>query len=72
MEDIRKINKSFKECDLLIKDVNEAIKNKTKEQTDGFSGMLLGTLGASLLGNMLAGKWCIWAGEGTIKAGQDF
>ena len=56
MEDIRKINKSFKECDLLIKDVNEAIKNKTKEQTDGFSGMLLGTLGASLLGNMLAGK----------------
>ena len=56
MEDIRKINKSFKECDLLIKDVNEAIKNKTKEQTDRFPGMLLGILGASLLGNMLAGK----------------
>ena len=31
--------------------------------------MLLGTLGASLLGNMLAGKGVIRAGEGTIRAG---
>ena len=31
--------------------------------------MLLGTLGASLLGNLLTGKGAIRAGEGTIKAG---
>ena len=34
--------------------------------------MLLGTLGASLLGNLLTGKGTIRAGEGTIRAGQDF
>ena len=34
--------------------------------------MLLGILGASLLGNMLPGKGVIWAGERTIRAGQDF
>ena len=34
--------------------------------------MLLGTLDASLLGNLLTGKQTIRAGEGTIRAGQDF
>ena len=34
--------------------------------------MLLGTLGASSLGNMLAGKEVMRAGEGAIRAGQDF
>ena len=34
--------------------------------------MLLGTLGASLLGNLLAGKGTIWVGEGTVRAGQAF
>ena len=51
--------------DLLIKDVNEAIKNEGKEQKGGFLGMLLGTLGASLSVNLLTGK-------GTIRAGQTF
>ena len=32
--------------------------------------MLLGTLGASLLGNLLVGKETIWAGKGTIRAGE--
>ena len=45
------------------------IKNEAKEQKGGFPSMLLGTLGASLLGNMLAGKGVIRAGEGTIRAG---
>ena len=38
----------------------------------GFLSMLLSTLGASLLGNALAGKITTWADEGTIIAGQDF
>ena len=45
------------------------MKNESKEQKGGFLGMLLGTLGASLLGNMLAGKGVIRAGEGTAKVG---
>ena len=56
---------------LLIKGVSERNKNEAKEQKGGFLGMLLGTFGANLLGNLLAGKGTI-EGEGTIRAGQDF
>ena len=52
ISDIMKIIKSG----LLIKDVSEIIKNETNEQKGGFLGMLLGTSGASLLGNLLTGK----------------
>ena len=45
------------------------VKNEVKEQKGGFLSMLIGTLGASLSGNMLAGRGVIRAGEGTIKAG---
>ena len=45
------------------------MKQKNKK---GFFSMLLGTLGASLLGNLSPGKGTIRAGEGTIRAGQDF
>ena len=51
-----KINKSLEDPGLLIKGVNETIKNEEKEQKGEFLGMLLDTLGASLLGNMMAGK----------------
>ena len=61
ISDIMKIVKSG----LLIKDVSEIIKNETKEQKGGFLGMLLGTSGASLLGNLLTGK-------GAIRACQNF
>ena len=44
---------------MLLKAVNKAIQNKAKEQKRGFLSMLLGTLGASLLGNILAGKGAI-------------
>ena len=67
-----KIVKSLEESGLLVKDVSEIIKNEAKEQKGGFLGMLLGTLGASLLGNLLTGKAKIRAGEGAIRAGQDF
>ena len=51
-----KIVKSLEDSDFLFKGVSETIQNETKEQGGGFLSMLLRTLGASLLGNMLAGK----------------
>ena len=51
-----KIVKSLEESSLLIKDVSETIINEVKEQTGGFLSMLLGALGASLLGNLLKDK----------------
>ena len=56
----------------LIKSVSETILNEVKDQRGGFLGMLLGTLGASLLGNLLTGKDTIRASEGAITAGKDF
>ena len=72
MNDIMKIVLSLEESDLLIKGISETIENEAKEQKGGFLGMLLGTLDASLLGNLLTGKSTIRASEGTIRAGQDF
>ena len=67
---IMKIVKSLEESGLLIKGVSETIKNKAKEQKGGFLGTLLGTLGASLLGNLLTGTGTVRAGEGTFRAGK--
>ena len=72
MNAIIKIVKSLEESGLLIKSLSEAIENKAKEQKDGFFRMLLGTLGASLLGNLLIGKDAIREGEDVIRAGHDF
>ena len=63
MENILKIIKSLEDFGILLKGVGETIKSKSKEQRDGFLSMLLGTLGASLLINMLTGKGVIRAGE---------
>ena len=54
MNDIMKKIKSLEESGLLIKGISETIKNEAKEQKGGFLGMLLGTLGASLLENQLS------------------
>ena len=70
MEDIIKIVKSLEDFDLLIKGVSETIQNEAKEQKGGFLSKLLGTLGASLLGNMLAGKGTAIAGYG-FKGGKE-
>ena len=51
-----KIIKSLKDAALLIKGVRETIENEAKEQKSGFLSMFLGTLGASLLGNLLTVK----------------
>ena len=56
INDIMKIVKSLEQSGLLIKGVSQKIKNEAKEQKGGFLGMLFSTLGASLLGNILASK----------------
>ena len=61
MKDIMKIVKSLEDSGLLLKGVSETIQNEVKEQKGGFLSMLLGTLVASLLGNMLTGKGSIRA-----------
>ena len=58
---IVKLVKSLEDSGLLIKVVSETIKNEAKEQKGEFLGMLLGSLGASLLGNLLTGKVTIRA-----------
>ena len=67
--DIMKIVQALEDSNILLKRVNETIKHETKEQKGGFLSMLLGTLGASLLGNLLTGKGFVRAGEATIRAG---
>ena len=69
MNDILEIVKPFENSGLLLKGVSETIQHEAKEQRGGFLSMLLGTLGASLLGDILSGKGVIRAGEGTIRAG---
>ena len=56
MNDFMKIVKSLEEFGLLIKGASETVKNEAKKQRRGFLGMLLDTLGASLLSNLLTGK----------------
>ena len=51
-----KIFESLEESGLLIKGFSETIKNEAKEQKGGFLGILLGTLGATLIGNLLTGR----------------
>ena len=67
-----KIFKSFEDSGLLLKRVSETIQKKAKEQKWGFLSMLLGTLGASFLWNIWAGKGAIAKrqGQGVITAGD--
>ena len=69
MKDIMKIIKALENSGFLLKGVSKTIKNETKEQRGGFLSMLLGTLGASLLGNLLTGgKGIMRAGDGIVRA----
>ena len=70
MNDVMKIVQALEHSGILLKEVTETIKNETKEQKGSFLSMLLGTLGASLLGNLLTGKGTARAGEGTMRAGE--
>ena len=70
MNGIMKIIKALENSGVLLKGVSKASKNETKEQKGGFLSMLLGTLGASLLGNLLTGKDIMRAGNGILRAGE--
>ena len=86
IEDLIKIVKSLEDSGLLLNGVTESVQNDVKEQRGGFLSMLLGTLGASLLGNLLTGQGAIAtsqervvnkigkgihrAGEGVVRAGE--
>ena len=74
LNDIMKIVQALQDSGTLLIGVTKAIKYETKEQKGGFLSMLLGTLGASLLGDLLiknlSGKGTVRAGEGTIRAGE--
>ena len=67
--------RGLEDSNILLKGVFKTIKNETKKQKAGFLRMLFGTLGASLLENMLAGKGILRAGstkkkgKGVVKAG---
>ena len=82
MNDTTKIVQTLEDSNILLKGVTKEIKNETKEQKGGFLSMLLGTLGASLLGDLLtknlsgkgtarAGKGSARAGKGTVRAGEE-
>ena len=88
IEDLIKIVKSLEDSGLFLNSVTESVQNEVKEQRGGFLSMLLDTLGASLLGNLLGGKGAIAtsqgqvvnkkgkgihrAGEGVIRAGEGY
>ena len=78
IDDIIEIAKSLEDSGLLLEGVTKTVENEVKEQKGEFLGMLLGTLGKNLLGNLLTrkgiyragkGKGINGAGEGIVRAG---
>ena len=71
MNDIMKIVQTLEDSNILLKWVTNTIKNETKEQKGGFLSMLLGTLGATLLGNLISGKGVArtGSGKGIVRTG---
>ena len=70
MQDISKIIKELENSDILLKVVSKTIENEIREQRGRFLSMLLGTLGASLLGNLLTGKCIKEKGKGIVRASK--
>ena len=73
MQDLLKIVKSLEDSGILLNGITETVKNEVKEQKVSFLSMLLCTLGASLLDDLLrknlSGRGVVKAGEGTIRTG---
>ena len=67
LNDLLEVIKSLEKNGILLDGITEIVKNEVKEQKGSFLGMLIGTLGVSLLGNMLAGRDVIRAGNGSEK-----
>ena len=72
MNDIKKIIQTLQDSNTLLKGIIKPIENETKEQKGGFLGMLLGTSGASLLGNMLTRKGIVRAGYGKKNKEKEY
>ena len=72
MEDLIKIVKSLEDSGLLLNRVTKSVKNEIKEQKARFLSILLGTLGASLLGNLLVEKGIDRVGKGIARAGEGY
>ena len=70
LNNLIKIATALEEHYILLKGTNKSIKNKIKKQEGGFLSMLLGTLGVSLLGNLLTGKGLYRTGKGMYRTGQ--
>ena len=70
MQDIIKIIKELENSDILLNGISKTMENEIKEQRGGFLNILLGTLGASLLGNLLTGKGIMRAGDGIVRVGE--
>ena len=70
LDDLIKIVTALEEHDILLKGTSKTIKNNSKKQVAGFLSMLLGTLGASLLGNLLTGKGLYNTVKVMYRAGQ--
>ena len=75
LNDIMKIVQALEDHDISLEGVTKTIKNETKQQRGGFLGMLMGTLGASLLGDILSkgllkGRDLVRAGEGVVRVGE--
>ena len=71
MNDIMKIIEALENSGISLKGISKTIENETKEKRGGFLSMLLGTLGASLLGNLLTGgKGIMRVSDGIVRAGS--
>ena len=70
LDDLIKILTALEEHDILLKGTIKSIENEIKKQEGGFLSMLLGTLGASLLENLLIGKGLYRTGKGMYRTGQ--
>ena len=70
MKDIMKIIEALENSGILLRGLSKTIENETKEQRGGSLSMFLGTLGASLLGNLLTGKGIMRAGDRIVRAGS--
>ena len=63
MDDVKIIVKPLEDSELLLKGATKTIENETNEQRGRFLSILLGTVGASMLGNLLSGTEVIWADD---------
>ena len=57
---------------LSIDGVSETVKHEIKKQESEFPGMLLETLGASMLGNIFTGKYFLRAWKGAVRSGRGY